>query len=146
MTDVAHAGMGVLIGMLGGNQETREALEKAVGKKIDRLEMGGDETIVLRFDDGHRLTLRDDGQSCCEHRHTSTDDDLKPASGATFLGAEIASADSRSRDEEDRGYGDHDQQFLRIKTSEGIFTFVNHNEHNGYYGGFWIVANYSEGN
>ena len=34
----------------------------------------------------------------------------------------------------------HEVQFLEIKTDRGVLTMANHNEHNGWYGGFWIVA------
>jgi hypothetical protein len=34
----------------------------------------------------------------------------------------------------------HETQFLIVDTTKGSFTIVNHNEHNGYYGGFGLVA------
>ena len=40
--------------------------------------------------------------------------------------------------------GVHEVQFLNIETSLGIITFETHNEHNGYYGGFYIKAVYHE--
>ena len=34
-------------------------------------------------------------------------------------------------------YGDpHEQMFMEIQTNKQNITFTNHNEHNGYYGGF----------
>jgi hypothetical protein len=35
---------------------------------------------------------------------------------------------------------DHDIAFLLVQTSDGVFTMVNHNEHNGYYGGFLVTC------
>ena len=34
----------------------------------------------------------------------------------------------------------HEIQFLDVKTSKGVFQISNHNVHNGYYGGFWVIA------
>ena len=34
----------------------------------------------------------------------------------------------------------HEVQFLDVKTDKGVFQMSSHNEHNGYYGGFWIIA------
>ena len=30
------------------------------------------------------------------------------------------------------------EQGLEFETTNGVFTIVNHNSHNGYYGGFWV--------
>ena len=64
-----------------------------------------------------------------------TDDDLSDYQGSTLLDFELKDALNM----EDK-YGDHEVQFLDVKTSNGVFQMANHNEHNGYYGGFWIVA------
>lgn len=51
------------------------------------------------------------------------------------------SAESRDGPEEADEYGgSKESQFLIITTDMGAFTIVNYNEHNGYYGGFSIVA------
>ncbi|MDC6673798.1 hypothetical protein OEZ80_25875, partial [Leclercia adecarboxylata] len=100
--------------------------------------------VALEIVDGHKLVIktgpyggnwlviRDDGQSCCESRYMSTDDDLSSFVGATFLGCEIEDGPHEADDP------DHETQFLIVSTSLGKFTVVNHNEHNGYYGGFSI--------
>lgn len=41
--------------------------------------------------------------------------------------------------------GGAESQFLMIRTSLGVFTVVNYNEHNGYYGGFALRATISQG-
>ena len=129
--------MGVILGWLGGNEETVKAINDAVGKEIASVEVVGEDedTLILRFTDRTELHLHDAGQSCCEHRYMRTDDDLHAFVGATFVGAAIRDAP----DLEDQ-YGVHEVEFLVVNTSLGAFTVANHNEHNGYYGGFWIVA------
>jgi len=65
-----------------------------------------------------------------------TDDDLTEFVGTKFLGVEIKEAPSIEGE-----YGEqHEVQFLEVKTDKGVFTMASHNEHNGYYGGFSIVA------
>lgn len=64
----------------------------------------------------------------------TSDDELSYFLGAQLLDAEI----KETPDEEETGKDPHDVQFLEIKTSSGSFTIASHNEHNGYYGGFFI--------
>jgi hypothetical protein len=130
-----YFGMGVMIGMLGGNEKTVKTMQTAVGKTISRAWLGDDDALHLKFYDGSGIRFVDDGQSCCESRYMRTDDDLTEFSGAVFQGAEIKEA-APIHD----GYGEHEVQFLEVKTSKGCFTMASHNEHNGYYGGFWIVV------
>jgi hypothetical protein len=127
--------MGVMLGQLGGNAETVETFTAAVGKTITALSLGDDDALHFTFDDGSRMKLFDDGQSCCEERYMCTDDKLCDYIGSKLLGAEIKDAPSIY----DK-YGDHEVQFLEIQTSKGVLTMASHNEHNGYYGGFLIVA------
>ena len=93
-----------------------------------------EDSITLKFDFG-QLTLRDNGQCCCENRYMSTDDDVKSLVGSRFVCYEVKDGPDVSEDDE---YEVHDTQFLEIKTDSGFITLVNHNEHNGYYGGFSI--------
>jgi hypothetical protein len=130
-------GMGVMLCMLGGNEETVNAVKESLGKKINRVWLD-EENDTLRFEleDGSNLTLWDGGQSCCENRYMRTDDDLNEYCGSTLLDLELKSGP----DQEDE-YGEcHEIQFLDVKTDKGIFQMANHNEHNGYYGGFWVQA------
>lgn len=108
---------------------------KSLGKVIASVGVDSDK-LVFEFVDKTKLTLKDEGQSCCEHRYMVCDDDLKPFIGATLTDLELADAP----DVEDE-YGEtHEVQFLKVHTSKGSFTVSNHNEHNGYYGGFSIEA------
>lgn len=129
-------GVGAMMGLIGGNAETVEALKGALGKTIAAAEVDKEnDRLVLRFTDGSALSASDQGQSCCEHRYMTCDDDLAPFVGATFVGMELREGPETL---DDYG-GPHEQEFLLVNTSAGTFTVANHNEHNGYYGGFSVV-------
>ena len=134
MTRLGNLGLGVMINMLGGNEESVKAFKGALNKEIMALTLEDDE-LLFTFSDNTKIKFYDDGQSCCESRYMTTDDDLGYYVGSTLLDAEIA--DAPNQDQEDE-YGDHEVQFLKVKTSKGVFTMETHNEHNGYYGGFYI--------
>ncbi len=127
-------GIGVMIQTLGGNVETVTAIQSSLGKVIEKVELKSDE-LIFAFSDGTGLKMLDGGQSCCENRYMVTADDLNEYSGSTLLDFELKNAP----DIEDE-YGTHEVQFLDVRTSNGVFQMANHNEHNGYYGGFWIQA------
>ena len=129
-------GMGVMLGMLSGNEQTVNAVKSSIGKKIKKVWLD-EESNKLRFefDDNSNLVMYDGGQSCCEYRYMRTDDDLNEYEGATVLDFELKDAPSQEGE-----YGEHEIQFLDVITDKGVFQLANHNEHNGYYGGFWIVA------
>ena len=128
-------GFGVMINMLGGNRESVAAVQAAMGKTITALSLTDDQ-LRFEFEDGSRLRLWDNGQSCCESRYMQTDDDLPYYIGAKFVGAEVRDGGSTEGE-----YGDtHEIQFLVVTTDRGTFSMASHNEHNGYYGGFWITA------
>jgi len=127
-------GLGVLINALGGNEDSVKVFKEALGKKIEKLCLK-DNKLQFGMEGGQELDLVDDGQSCCEQRYFTTDDDLDYFVGATLMGGEVR--DAPSIDDE---YGEHNVNFLVITTSKGCFTIEAHNEHNGYYGGFWIIA------
>ena len=133
-------GMGVMINMLGGNKDTVESIQKAVGKTISAVGMQ-DDVLWFEFEGGGRLDIRDNGQSCCESRYM-TCGDLDNADyykGATFVSAETRDApDGPGNGEE------HEVQFLLVSTSKGVITAETHVEHNGYYGGFAMVASYRD--
>ena len=134
-------GMRVMTNMLSGSdQRSQAAVKQALGKKISAAKVE-DDVVKLTFDDGSALKLKDDGQSCCEHRYLMTDDDPADLAGTTLVDIEVRDATS-----EEGEYGEcHEVQFLAIKTSLGTLTVACHNEHNGYYGGFSIEAEYQQG-
>lgn len=128
-------GLGVMIANMAGNGDSVEAFKEALGKKIAVVKLNGDE-LQFTMEDGYRFGLYDDGQSCCERRYMVCDDDLASFAGATLMDGEVASAP-----DDDGGNDDaHEVQFLRVHTDKGVIVCSNHNEHNGYYGGFAIRA------
>lgn len=133
-------GIVVLLGRMGGNEETVKAYQLAKGKTIAKLALADDNVLRISFDDGSAIAGLDNGQSCCESRYMRTDDTLSDYEGAVLNDIEITEAP----DVADR-YGAHEVQFFRLLTSKGTVTFSNHNEHNGYYGGFHIVLRVTAG-
>lgn len=132
---MSNPGFGVMIGMLGGNEETVKAYHDAMGKTISSIELDAEGGwIRFGFTDGTTLTAADEGQSCCEIRYMRTDDDLPHYVGAKLTGLELKEAPNEPDE-----YGEHEVQFLEVQTDKGVFTMASHNEHNGYYGGFWIT-------
>lgn len=131
---MSQLGIGAMLGYLRGNEETVNAIKSSLNKKIKKVFLEKD---VLKFhmDDDSILELFDDGQSCCESRYMTTDDKLEEYSGSTLLAFELKQGPNVETD-----YDVHEIQFLDVKTDKGIFQMKSHNEHNGYYGGFWIVA------
>jgi len=88
--------------------------------------------FVISFKDCKAVEIFDGPPCCCEHRYMSCDDELSYFIGAEFLGIEFRGAKTGS---EDTGCLT-EYLFLDIQTSKGSFQLVNHNVHNGYYGGF----------
>lgn len=129
-----NTGLGVILKALGGNKETVDTIEQSLNKEITALVVEDNE-LKLTFKDGTKIALFDGGQSCCENRYMNTDDDLKDYVGAKLQGVEVADGPL-----EEHGYDTKESQFLKVETSKGTFTVVNYNEHNGYYGGFYIEA------
>jgi hypothetical protein len=129
--------MDAMLDMFSHNADSVAAFTGAVGKTIASLALGDDDALHFVFGDGSRMQLSDAGQNYCENRYMRTDDNLGEFVGAKLLGAEIKEApDAKDEDE----CGRHEVQFLEIKTDLGVFTMASHNEHNGYYGGFYLHA------
>lgn len=122
-----------MIQHLGGNSETVTAIEHAIGRKIVQVVLE-DDALRFALEDGSSLIIEDGGQSCCEFRYMTCDDDLTGFAGATLTQVETRDAPDGPGDEE------HEVQFLLVTTSKGVITAETHNEHNGYYGGFSVHA------
>lgn len=132
---MSNLGLGLIIKMLGSDRASVDAFTNAMGKTISSLKLGADDALHFVFTDGSKLKISDDGQSCCEHRYMRTDDDLSEFIGAKLLDAEIKEAPNVVNE-----YEEHEVQFLEVKTDRGVFTMASHNEHNGYYGGFYVCC------
>jgi len=126
-------GFGVNLRRLMGDNGAKQFLA-CKDKKITAVSLES-ETLRIEVEGGLWVSFTDDGQSCCESRYMVCDDDLPSFVGSTLLDASLDSADLAEAE-----YGDHEIQFLRVKTSTGMISVANHNEHNGYYGGFYIAC------
>lgn len=111
-----------------------EAAKACRGKIIRTIKIEED-ALVIAFDD-RTLVLQDEASYCCERRYMSTDDPLDYWEGLVFVGYRIVPG-PRTGNRDD--FECHDEQFLIVETFLGSFTVVNHNRHNGYYGGFDIT-------
>lgn len=132
--DTSKLGMGVMLQMLSGYGDSLAVYEESVNKHIAEVTMDGD-ALRFAFTDGSKMVVRDRGQSCCEHRYMTCDDDLSKYIGDVLLGMDILDGPY-----EEGEYGDvHEVQFLHVRTDRGVITAETHNEHNGYYGGFALV-------
>lgn len=107
---------------------------------IDRdTKCGAETALIIVFTDLSTVRITD-RTDCCEKRYMRTDDELSFFFGSTWVSHEIREAPSI---EDDGPYKqDHDVEFFVIHTSKGDITFSNHNEHNGWYGGFDMNASY----
>jgi len=116
--------------------EDLEHIAPAIGGHIESVVVDDDKVTIGIVGLG-RLTIQDRGQSCCEKRYMTCDDDLAGFVGAEFLGAHVAAAPNAPGE-----YEEHEIEFLVIRTSSGDINIANHNEHNGYYGGFDVRADW----
>jgi len=122
-------GLGVMLEYLGGGGESPS---KYYGRTIKKFKLV-DDCIRLKFTDGATLSITDDGQSCCEARYITTDDEPGDLHGAVLT--EIKEKDYTYTNNDD-GWDCHEIVFLEFVTDKGSVVFETHNEHNGYYGGF----------
>lgn len=100
--------------------------------KIVSIKITEYDRLVIRLDNGQEFTFWDGGRECCEVRYMSSNDNPDDYIAAEYRGYELVECSSSGC------YYVHEIQFLNINTSVGVFQVVNHNEHNGYYGGFDI--------
>lgn len=133
---MSQLGIRVMLNMLatGNTSGNCNAFVAAIGRTIKTIEIK-DNALWFHFEDGSSVRMWDSGQSCCERRYMNCDDDL-----ASFTGATLVSGTLKPGPSNVGKYDEQDCEFLEIETSKGTFTVANYNEHNGYYGGFWIVA------
>lgn len=133
---MSQLGMGVMINALCGDNGFSEYVKPQIGKEIEKVSIDAESNkLILEFKEGEKIAIYDDGQSCCESRYMNSDDDLSYFSNSTLLDVDL-----KEGEEVEEDYEVKESQFLEIKTSKGVFTVANYNEHNGYYGGFWLKA------
>lgn len=123
-------GIGAMLHHLGGGSP--KSASDFYGRKITAAAIK-DNALFLTFADGVSVRLWDDGQSCCESRYMSTDDDL-----SSLVGRALVRIEAKAGPNEPDEYGEHETCFVEIGVDDGFVTLTNHNEHNGYYGGFGL--------
>ncbi len=106
---MSDLGLGVMLSMSSGNQNLA-IISKSLGKTV-LVTFMDDDKLHIRFTDGTKIRIEDDGQSCCETRYMTCGDDLEYYKDASFLGVEISDAPSvKSNDDDDDRC--HDVQFI----------------------------------
>jgi len=138
---MSRPGMGAMIHQLSGGSRNNasdfygQKIVAAELKKADDESRDAHDALILEFADGRKVSLWDDGQSCCEHRYMTIDDDLSKIVGGTLTRIEC----KEGRESKDDDYSEHEQVFIEIGTDDCFVTLCTHNEHNGYYGGFGLT-------
>lgn len=126
-----NMGMGAMLHLLGGGSDKDPS--DYYGRTITNAEID-DERMIIELDSKTRIKIFDDGQSCCESRYITCDDDVKD-----LIGGKLTKIESSEGDEDDGEYGEvHEWVFIEIATDKDHIKFCTHNEHNGYYGGFGL--------
>lgn len=111
---------------------SKHSSDEYVGKVVENAYIH-ENKLYIDFEDGTKIRIYDDGQTCCELRYMTCDDNPADLIG-TWVSAQVQDGPSLQGD---YVYAEpHDQQFLVVQTSKGTITIANHNEHSGYYGGF----------
>jgi len=131
-----NLGLGAMIHYLSGGSEN--SADKYYGRKIKTASLV-DNKLVIEFTGKHEtgkiIHVYDNGQSCCESRYMTTDDNLSDLRGGKLTEIKLKYAEDETGE-----YGDvHEICFLEVSTDKGSVVFANHNEHNGYYGGFGLT-------
>ena len=108
-------------------------LSDLIGLTIARIHLEEGYKLILAFTNGNAVRIKDQFSLCCESRFMRTDDDLTDIIGGRILGIEIKPCATYTESMEPG-----EIEFLEIATDKGFVTISNHNDHNGYYGGFDI--------
>ena len=69
---MGNLGVGVMLSQIYGKPVS---FDSVLNQPMSSIGLD-DSELTIGFADGQRLRLRDEGQSCCEHRYMTTDDDL----------------------------------------------------------------------
>ena len=116
-------------------EESDKVIQSVINKAINRVWLDQEtDCLHFRFFDGIEIIISDQNLSG-ESRTMTTDDDLTQFARSVFLGIELKDVPSI-----DTEFGLHEMQFLDVITDKGKFQMVNHNDHDGTYSGFRIVA------
>jgi len=121
---MGQLGIGAMLHMLGGG--TEHGAEEYVGKTITDAKII-DDRLRISFAD-KEIEIWDDGQM-------TTDDDVSTLIGGVLQRIEPKAGECKTGEYDD----EHETVFIEVGTDKGFITIVNHNEHNGYYGGFGLT-------
>lgn len=114
----------------------QKKLKQFLGQKIT--EAGHGPNGLRLVIDGSMIDIYDSQQSCCEKRYMTVEPgEVESIVGAEFLGVEVRGLG------EGEGGDVHEIAFLVVHTNQGDLVIANHNEHNGYYGGFTLTVKVS---
>jgi hypothetical protein len=128
---MTHLGLGAMLHALAGGSE--ESPDKYYGLTIADAKVS-DSELSITFDNGVSIKIWDDGQSCCEERFITCDDNASQLVGGKLV--EISSSESKYQEDD---YETHETCFVTVKTDQDLITMTTHNIHNGYYGGFGLT-------
>jgi hypothetical protein len=92
--------------------------------------------LYLTFDDKSQCYIYDNAQYCCERRWATCDDDINVLIGGQLISIEVTDIDYGAGESD---FDEEDIQCVKVQTTTGFITIFNHNEHNGYYGGFELA-------
>lgn len=128
---MSQLGLGAMLHYLGGGSPHRG--EEYAGRKIVSADFT-DKALTIGFSDGVTIKIWDNGQSCCENRYMTTDDDVQ-----SLVGHRLRHIEAKPGPGEPCDYDEHETAFIEVATDDGHITVTTHNEHNGYYGGFGLA-------
>jgi hypothetical protein len=129
---MSQPGIGAMLHAIGGWSKNDPS--KYVGRTIKAASLHDNE-LEIAFEDGATIHVWDNLQICCENRYMTSDDDPSSLVGRQLTG--IVAKEGTS--EEDECGVEREIVFVEVQTDGGFITLVNHNEHNGYYGGFGLT-------
>lgn len=129
---MSQLGIGAMLHYLGGGSEHDP--KEYYGQKIMSAEIA-DNRLRLGLSGGKFIEIWDNGKLCCESRYMTCDDDLK-----SLVGQTLTRIEAKPGPDVEAKYDVHEQVFVEVGTDKGFVTVANHNEHNGYYGGFALTV------
>ena len=112
--------------------------DKYYGQKILSASLD-EEGLTLSLGNGKIIMLWDDQPICSERRYMSSDDDIQ-----SLVGSTLTRVEARESPTDYDVWEVHETCFLEVGMNHGFITLVNHNEHNGYYGGFNVAIEEKE--
>ncbi len=108
---MGQMGLGVMLDILAGGSP--HGSKEYEGLKIVDANFE-DDALFISFENGKKIKITDEGQSCCEHRYMTTDDDAKSIIGQTLVGIDVKQGPEGKKSECDE---EHETAFIEIVTN-----------------------------